>query len=298
MLQKKKIILLYLSACCLSSCIKDVGINIPKQSPKLVVNCLFNPENNWKVFVGSAMPLTDTATISAISNADITLNGDNVPVDLRYSDSGYYLSNLKPKAGVKYTITVSVPGFDPIEATDSIPAGLSVTSYKLDTIPVLITPSDIFDNVKVNKLAFSLGKSNIHNYIQLQALSYSKSKDRSKLEGIFAQAPPLYNITGDYYSVFAEIKKEEGGTDFSLYTSYDAFNPNQWGNADSESKKDVEISIVLLCLSHAAYQFKTSYIMQQLNRQNPFSDPVQVYSNIKGGFGIFAGYQEQIFRIF
>lgn len=174
-LWNKKVFLFCLFVFFLFSCIKDVHINIQKEKPKLVVNCLFNPDSAWKIFVGKSMYINDTSNASVIKNANITLSGNGRLIHLTYLDSGYYVSDLKPKAGVKYTIEVTSPGFHAVEAADSIPDKPTISSFTFDTIPVIITDLEIPDQVKVNKPVLSINGLNRESYAQVKIPAYNKN---------------------------------------------------------------------------------------------------------------------------
>jgi hypothetical protein len=60
---------------------------------------------------------------------------------------------------------------------------------------------------------------------------------------------------------------------------------------------DGEYWIEFLDLSTEYYQFQKDYSLQISNRGNLGNPPLMVYSNIKNGTGIFAGYQKQMFRV-
>ncbi len=378
----KKNIVFYLLIALLLSCKKDLYLNIPKQPAKLVVNCLFNPDSTWKVFVGESRPLKDTST-SMIDDAHVTISRNGQSIHLTYLDSGFYVSNLKPKTEIKYTIKVSAPGFHTIEASDRIPAKLTISSYTFDTIPIIITDLLILDKVKVNKLHLSIDGFNQENYAQVKipvyskydlyyytitdrtlnkvleelkkhavrdpssiiselstlknkpilsqsefvrrmkevvsnpwisfayntAIKYSKRKPTHKHikdlflpNDIYATQQPFYNIFDEnLYSAFAEGENTLNKNSFLLYSSREIFAPKYgYGRSplNTGKEKKLELWVDLFTLSEAAYQFKTTFIKQQLNRDNLFRRPVQVYSNIKGGLGIFAGYQKERIRVY
>ncbi len=51
---------------------------------------------------------------------------------------------------------------------------------------------------------------------------------------------------------------------------------------------------VLSSLSRNAYLYKKSLAMYENSHNNFFAEPVQIYNNIKNGYGIFAGYSSAI----
>ena len=57
------------------------------------------------------------------------------------------------------------------------------------------------------------------------------------------------------------------------------------------------IRIYLHNISKSYYYYRTSLELYQNTSGNPFAQPVQVYSNIENGFGIFAGSQITYFDL-
>jgi len=50
-------------------------------------------------------------------------------------------------------------------------------------------------------------------------------------------------------------------------------------------------------ITRAAYLYNKSYDLYLNASGNPFAQPIQVYSNVNGGFGLFAGSQLNVFSI-
>ena len=49
-----------------------------------------------------------------------------------------------------------------------------------------------------------------------------------------------------------------------------------------------------MSVDQAYYQFQEAVIRQRRSRNNPFAEPVLIPSNIDGGLGCFAGYNNAI----
>ena len=59
-----------------------------------------------------------------------------------------------------------------------------------------------------------------------------------------------------------------------------------------------EVYLDAYSLSENMFLYEKSYLTQQYNKVDPFAEPSNVFSNIKNGYGIFAGYQRKRVRIF
>ena len=63
----------------------------------------------------------------------------------------------------------------------------------------------------------------------------------------------------------------------------------------SNSYKTLSITLHLQNISKSYYYYRTSLELYKDASRNPFAQPVQVFSNINNGFGIFAGAQVSYF---
>ncbi|HKK62604.1 MAG TPA: DUF4249 family protein, partial [Bacteroidales bacterium] len=96
----------------------------------------------------------------------------------------------------------------------------------------------------------------------------------------FTSNDPLVETSGDYNTTLFFTDEVLNGQNYKLELDFEDWNAN--GN----TKYEVE----LLCLSRAAYLYRRSIREYNQSSEDPFSEPVVIYSNIENGFGIFAGY--------
>jgi len=103
---------------------------------------------------------------------------------------------------------------------------------------------------------------------------------------IFQNSNWLSNVSTDIWNVLGEYS---GTQEATLFISYiPVLNKNN--SADYKEEYWLET----IGMSEAYYKYQKSYIKQVVNRENPFTSVVEVYSNIKNGVGIFAGYNRQM----
>ena len=53
--------------------------------------------------------------------------------------------------------------------------------------------------------------------------------------------------------------------------------------------------VYLISASEDYFRYKRTYSLQEESSGDPFAQPVNVYNNIENGFGIVAGYSEDVF---
>lgn len=82
------------------------------------------------------------------------------------------------------------------------------------------------------------------------------------------------------------------------YVLYDWENSGFSFDSISYRMRNYEIYVELRTISEGMYNYLRTLNMQLVNRLNPFSEPVSVFSNIENGVGIFAGYSEELIKIY
>jgi len=371
----------------LYSCTRNVNIDAPATGEKMVVNCLFNLDSSWHVYVGRLVALSDTVHAIPLDNATVHIDGNGTQFTLVNVGGGEYQApDKKPKTGILYRIEVQVPGYPSVYASDSLPPAPTLLTSSFDTAITYFLPENSFDNLEVNRsdLTFQLHPAG-SQYYQILAFTYNIEEDcdyiitdstieklkefqgpkqvggwkipdriitllEDSLKGvpvhgkknffarmsqavdrqgafefaiqvyafsekirhspsvydasqfepceIYTQSPHFYNITGDSHSVMGEYNKmPESLKDSATLFAYDVFDAgeDQWG---TEILRQEEFWVDIYALSPAMFRYESTHISQLLNKDNPFAEPVQVYSNIHNGTGIFAGYQKERIKVY
>jgi hypothetical protein len=113
-----------------SGCREIVSEDFPELTPLPVVNCLLRADSVIQVHVSFTGKL-DTIPLSTNDSAMVTcFINDTMVRDLEPKGNGYYTSDLKAQAGKIYRISVSLPGYPEISATDTIPMPVSITAIE------------------------------------------------------------------------------------------------------------------------------------------------------------------------
>lgn len=107
------------------------------------------------------------------------------------------------------------------------------------------------------------------------------------------------HLADDFYSVFGEKIANMSFNAYKLSLLYN-FNP---GGAlilvnNELVKKDVEWYLEVNTLSESAYKYFTTYLQNIANRNHPFAEHVNVFSNVSNGLGIFAGMETSRIRVY
>jgi Domain of unknown function (DUF4249) len=356
-----------------TSCLKDVNVNTKNVKQLPVINAAFTQDSVWKVNVtlsavpGGPLPVD-------VNNAIVKIFSANQLIEqLVYKDSGNYISPSlkKPLPQVKYSVEVQVPGFETVQAQDSMPAALQTVSIIYDSIKILHTPSTSADPVEVNPvLAIFTDLESAKKYYMLKPYYYEINElliykvtrktldsasrygflfpgDSARLAALldipfngitamqkyFRQLYPNFQILERIFPYFnttirhnvynqSFYKQHLAYSNDILFTHFDDYFVSTFGvkgngmslnnyplqlffraniSLNTENgipvRKEAEFYLEVNTMSEVAYKYYTSYLQHIKGRTDPFSEPTNVYSNVKNGYGIFCAINSYLLKV-
>lgn len=289
-------------AIALSSCEKEVNLDF-SENERLVVFSNFSDKNDLEVLVyttksslssGKIIHFPTDATVMVYSSGELLEVLELVPGNEESGIPFYYRSkSISPQIGVIYTIRVSVPGYQVVTATNSIPEAVPIQSVQFSNS----LSKEIDDETSINfKAAITISDppdvANFYHIILYQELipfQIGESGDTILGSKIYAKPKKLLLDLGtpavihyDGYSLLAKDETFNGRqATFSVEGAY-VFN----SNVHLPGKFLVELRSV----SEAYYYYHSTLTIQQEGGDGPLSPGVVVFDNIDNGVGVFAGY--------
>ena len=275
----KKIYLIIILGLFFYSCEKTAdNVNIPDIDPKIVTQSfLTENEDSIIVYVSWSTPIYGTSSYGfndiEDANVKITNNGNTIKLNYKanntsmYEKNGYYIgaaSSLNMKAGETYTLDISEPKGNHITAETTIP---EKPNYTLNLSRIDSTKSDWSQYEYTYQYTYNFigNNSGDVNYYTIKKMGYSNfygggGKDSAVFNFIYQG------------SRYIKVKK---GESISLIC-------NSYYPLDSAK-------VYIFNTDKSYYEYHKSI---ELNRggDNPFSEPVIIYSNIKNGLGVFCSY--------
>jgi hypothetical protein len=294
----------------IASCSVELDYEDHYFEPKLVINGFLRPDSLVSVNVRSTMSVLSNE-ITFIENATVNLfvNGEFIE-SLVYNCNGDYKSeNHRPSAGDVYSIEVIADGYDTVTATDTIPEIvkiLSATKARGNTFDEYGDPDTDYT------VRFVDGSGN--NYYELMFIGQSSPTEFNSNfsigfnEGVIIADPVMKNDSDlDLYPpTFLFSDYLINGEDYTLSVK---MNGGSGGDFTSPIVPPYESGffVVLRSASHSYYQYMKSWYRHKLGKQvgnkveafalTPLlSDPVKMYSNIEGGYGIFTSYNQSYYK--
>ncbi len=275
------------------SCETVVDVELPKHEPIIVVNSIGAPDEPWELNISLSKGILDEGKIEILNSAKVEIleNGNPVSTFNHYSNGFYKSTGAKPKINVNYKLQVSTNGFETVTSNCIIPESVIIESVVIDTV----------DGEYEKELELTISFTDIpnsKNYYSLSVLSIEKWND-----GITSTYPIGFSsndlLIRDEGRNFDEGRKFYGEKAFFDDTILDGKNYKLKVYVNFYYSRDENnLEIVLSSLTKEYYKYLETREAQIQTIDNPFAEPVIIYSNIKNGLGIFSGYSSSKYKLF
>lgn len=266
------------------SCTKIIDIDLPEHKEKIIVNSFFTSGKPLKVHLSKSISVLEDS-IPLYDNALIKLLQDNTVIDTLYREGDYYLSNVKPEKAKHYTLIINAPGMDSIICSDMIPETVPIQSYRL-TDSVMIAE----DGFIIMQCELSFTDPPGKNYYEISMATkptffwLMKNTDPVLVSTSLLDYNPKTLIFNDnlFDGKATSIKVNYGVRD-GLFQKI--------GNGPGYQ---YPLSVSFRSVSEPYFLYKQKQIVYLFSLESDIltgqPEPVQLYSNVEGGYGIFAGY--------
>ena len=287
-------IFLILSALTLSNCTKEIEFDAQDIAPRIVVNSLFTNDSVWSAHISRSVGVLETTSYTTIDDANVNIfdANANLVTTLTHQGNGLYTSptGVTPQANQSYTIEASASGYESVNASNSIPSAVPI--YQLDTVT-----SNNSDGETILEATITFqDPPNISNYYMLEVFVTGMYYNEWEQDSIEIREP--LQISCDDINVETVNRFNFGGFENTyLYLmlkdqNFDGENYSLTFSVINYAElKDMDLfgEIRLVNTSEEYFNYLKSFNMYQRTINNPFATPVQVYSNVNNGMGIFAG---------
>lgn len=181
---------------------------------------------------------------------------------------------LKFEPGNEFTLQVSAPGYTTVEATESMPRPVDIESIAYRKNIRLSTPADPFNSDIFNEYSFYFKDPGPDpNYYFASGYYW---------DSIRAAARPIHLFSYDLKSVEGFLA-DESFNGKSIVWSVHEYSWDGNGNGQFQYAY-----FYLHSLSKAYYLYQLSIRRYENARDDPFAEPVILYTNVKNGYGFFS----------
>lgn len=295
------IVSLLLNACNLETI---VDLDIPQQPETLVVSSAFthhgnspmNNNDNWVVFVSHSTEGFNYSKSIDVSDAIVKVQDldTDQSITFRNFSDGSYVSSTKPILNHSYAINVSSEKYGTV-----ISSGKTLSETKIKEVKI-VNVTETNDGLKRLNFQITFVDPIEPNQYRLRVLgtsSYQGSKNNSYPVIIYSLDPNIEFPTSNFGEgskggdLFLFRDLGYNGTTYTMdfyVEEYSYYNPD---DSNNNSLSEISYTVLLSTLSEDLYQHEiTKAIAISSGGGGLFSEPINIYSNIENGFGIFGGY--------
>jgi hypothetical protein len=270
------------------SCTREVNIDIPKHEPEPVLNCLFANDSIFKVHLGMSSSILGEP-LPITGGEEIKLYGNSTFIESLVWENEVYVSSTTAQTNVEYQIEWENGG-NKITSSDFTPeqSPIESASYR-DSVGI----DEFGDKYSECTVTFT---DNPHqkNYYEISLFIHYTFEGENITSGTrLFSSDPIINAEGlDEFEPNDLIFSDEmiNGQTHELKLNYFPYR----------QAPDIDYSLIVRfrSVSENYYNYSKALLIhlfyQESNIWNSFGSPVPMFTNIEDGYGIFAGYSEDI----
>ena len=260
----------------LVACEKEIPFEGELNEQKTVLNCYLGAgESIIYAEVSRSETVLSDEPFTFVSDAVIKLyDGSNFVGTFNSVGEGKYTLNHEVEAGKSYSIECTDPLLGVVRASTEVP---NYVSFNLENIDLVL--GEFGGNIKVD-VQFNDGASEddyYHLLVYTNVDGFPSVLSFETSEEFLRNTEELSANTFFYFDdcMFDDNSFNSGVVDISISTFI---------------MPQVENKVQLVHVSSDYFNYRKSLKLALNANGNPFAQPVQIYSNIEGGLGVFAGY--------
>lgn len=293
---KYNIIAITIATILLTSCEKEIIIDVPSHEPKLVINSVTYTNDTIGVMLSKSIDILQHKYGSDLSvkNAEVQLQvGNSTPVTLKYNNiTGMYESNIKAAPGTTYNIKAKAAGFTEASALTRSPREVKIQSLQRINNVRLDMEGTTQDEL-ILTFDDPAGEKNYY-IIAISSLYVANGDDEVVFSNCINTSDPSVETIYDE-SIDQNTCIDGNG----IFLRDDLFDGKRKElrlfirSADLQSYEipghgTVYPTIEIKHVTEEYFRYLKSSRYASVNSGNPFAEPTNVYSNIKNGYGIFS----------
>lgn len=292
---------LVLIACILLlvSCEKTVNIDVPTREPRLVINGLLEKNRPVEVGVGKSRGVLDPVSYQGswyeqyvVKTAQAVLYENNVSLDTLVYEPAVYkyraTRNIMFREGYTYTVRATAPGFDMAEANALLPSQSVIAELRFQK------------NVRTNSSGMTVDEITLKlndpaaekNFYLVQVNNsygnrvYCVGTTDKDIEAIGDETDPLE--PDNCFDGGALLMRDDNfnGAQKQLKLTVESFEMAEY--TDPSTGNIYRPYVKLYRITEDQFKYVKSYHSYNSAGDNPFAEPVNVYTNVKNGYGIFS----------
>ncbi len=277
----------------LSGCVKILNEDLTSKEKRLVLNAAVgsdsvftvNLSHTFNIFADESannLPFIDGATVKLYENG-------NFIVKLENTGNGYYrYDGFFPVMGKEYTVTASYGGYKTIEAKTSIPQKVPIASFDTTTVTQSYDyGNQIIANIKYND------PPGVQNFYMLSCYVKNKSPEGEYVwykNDLWVSETSKLLFDNDNGDILWSDKYSDG-KEVTLDIGFAFWYPEGRNTTETDTLKYI-FQFKSITKEFYTYLKSLNVYYETGGADDPFVEPVVIYSNVDNGYGILGGYSQ------
>ena len=272
----------------ISSCEKIIDIDLPENERKIVINGLITPDSMVSITLSRSLSVLEPESLMFMDNALVKLYFEDELIGSLVSKGfgAYQLPGYYPVEKRNYRITAESGDLAPVYAFAEIPEPVTILS--VDTVGAVDEWGGRMTRITIR---FKDPEEQVNYYA---IAMYSTSRVFDYIHMVLTDE----KVTNPVWLGNSDPFLEEASTSFESKIFFDdkLFNGREktieleyWDYGYFETDT-TWLDLRLEQVARPYYLYVISLDKYDDANGNPFAEPVQVYTNVEGGFGLFSAY--------
>ncbi len=279
------------------SCTKQVSFDVNIDS-KIVVNSIYSTDSVIKIWLSTSGTITEPYNTNPLTFQVLVYENDQLKFE-SLAISKNINTGIIPNVSAKYSIEVKSDGYNSVYTTDSVPSTVGITNAEY-IFPIAV--NEYGDHIGEAQVTFT-DPAGEQNYYELVFHDDNYQYITNFIEYTITDPVILNESDLDYYpsSILFSDELINGLTYTMKVKISGGFTINSEG-----VKPLCYLYAELRSVSKNYYlylKYLTRHLYSQQQQDKDFyeylynCEPVDMYSNIENGYGIFAGYQSSVHQL-
>jgi hypothetical protein len=282
----------------ITGCEGIVDLDVPAASSRLAAYGFLNPDSVFSITLYRTATPTEVIQTDdlLINDATVVITNDQRQDTLRSNGRGRYIHPfLKPSTEQAYMLEVAAPDLPPIRAHNLVPSRPQTTVRAERVGSDERTIRYRFDLTLIDRAGPNFYRVGIYTFIPPD----QRQQDRAWVAELFRSTDPILRNSpasvgsldiegnsGSYQVAYFQDDVFEGETrTIDLEVDFFRTPPDQ---------PLATVHVVVTSMNEAYFEYHRSLALQRRNEGDPLADPVDIYSNIENGAGIFSSYANRV----
>ena len=285
-----------------ASCEKIIPFDGEITKSKLVVNSTFFNDSTWKVHISSSRSILDSNSYKNIEDCTIAIKDDNGNIieTLTHEKNGFYNGLEIPVDNQNYFLEVINENFNSVTSSNYIPSSININSTdtssyitnEKERIKITLSFNDP-EEENYYKIGVKIRKTIIDTTVDINGnISYDSSLSENWIK-IYRDSDILERTISNKEVIFNDLTFTQSNStiEFSIKDVIKKYNETEYKNLEF-------VKVYFYNINKSLYNYHQSLKTYDDVNNIPFAQPVQVYSNIENGFGVFSGANIQVIQLY